>query len=470
MSRIVLCDDAKRPRTCVLVIGVGAYPHLKGGSGPRAARTYNLGQLSSPAVSAARFTDWLQDGFSNPRAPVGTIDVLISPLDPAAAPAQTPATSGEVQDAFKAWLTECNTHPDNIAWFYFCGHGVRKGDDLALLLSDFGRGANSWSGALDFNETWARMRSAPGARTQLFFIDACQDTPAELANEGTPEMLVPVGAPLAARGRNAVALYAVEPGQQAGGARAEVSHFTQVVLEALGGKGAEVLRDSWVVQAHTIGNAIFNLAARARGYDGTRAPYLMFERQHKDVVIQEYREEPPFEPLDDGRIPPGPESPSWTRPAAVATAAVAGPRPIYCYACPPDRAVLGTILDGLRLLVRERARVFTEDDILPGSMEEKEKEKALAQAEVGLIILSAAIQAPKYQPERDRLLRAHRERGLALLWVQATACFPAAMGFTMKPAYPTVLGRLSEGERYDAYHDIALAVQRAAFGEADPRD
>jgi hypothetical protein len=46
------------PATHALVIGVGAYPHLIGGTG-RTKYNDGMGQLTSPPISARLFASWL---------------------------------------------------------------------------------------------------------------------------------------------------------------------------------------------------------------------------------------------------------------------------------------------------------------------------------------------------------------------------------------------------------------------------
>jgi Caspase domain len=476
MAHIVKCNRT-RPRTCVLAIGVGEYPHLEGGSGERAKETYGLRQLTSPPVSAGRFTEWLLQHFSNRDAPLGTIDILTSPpvsiQDGTSSCQSTPATTEDVRKAFTAWFKECDSHQDNIAWLYFCGHGVRKSQELALLLRDFGRDANPWNDAIDFSEMWLRMQSVPKARTQLFFIDACQDTPAEIVRRGRLGGIVPIpSSALPASARNAVALYASEPGTRATGPEDQVSHFTSVLLNALGGRASEELADRWVVQAHTIGSSVCHLAATSPGYTGGRSPYILSEIKQPDVTVLEYDAKPSLDPMNPGQTKPGIEASTWQQPAAApAVAPLVAPSWIYCYACPEDRKWLRGILLMLRTSLREKSSIFTADEILqdkgihiipPGVHEEPMKDEALARSGVGFIILSLDILNPVYDHERERLLRAERERGLTLLWVKSTECPHEALGFTTKPIYPVPLDTLSKSKRTQAYLQIAVEIQRCS--------
>src|SRR5262245_8715716 len=72
-------DKSADARTHALVIGVGHYTHLEGGGGPVAANTLGLGQLSSPPYSAVRLANWFLDDFCNDDAPLGSLELLVSP-------------------------------------------------------------------------------------------------------------------------------------------------------------------------------------------------------------------------------------------------------------------------------------------------------------------------------------------------------------------------------------------------------
>ena len=77
--RFVVHDVAiAGPATHALVIGVGSYPHLLGGSGPRCADNEGLGQLKSPTASATVFANWLIEEFANASKPLASLAMLIS--------------------------------------------------------------------------------------------------------------------------------------------------------------------------------------------------------------------------------------------------------------------------------------------------------------------------------------------------------------------------------------------------------
>ena len=73
-----------------LVIGIGDYPHLLGGSGPLTPSHDGMQQLSSPPVSARAVADWLIADFRHPERVVGSVALLLS--ENPAAPYVNPVT------------------------------------------------------------------------------------------------------------------------------------------------------------------------------------------------------------------------------------------------------------------------------------------------------------------------------------------------------------------------------------------
>jgi hypothetical protein len=95
-----------------------------------------------------------------------------------------PATMDNVRIAFDRWHDRCDADPENVAVFYFCGHGI-EADTLALLMEDFGkRPKNPWTQAMGFSLTRLGMTLCQ-AKTQFYFIDACRSVPRSvLAEQG----------------------------------------------------------------------------------------------------------------------------------------------------------------------------------------------------------------------------------------------------------------------------------------------
>ena len=153
---LLVDDQSAQPGTHVLLIGVGDYPFLKGGSAP-AAKQFDLhmemGQLSSPPRSLGELATWFSDpqhGFNNPDRPLRSLELLCSAPQPfewtdsagakhAIARSQTPAVRQAVLD----WKARASRNPENLCVFYYCGHGLSFGESQnSLLLDDWGGDTN----------------------------------------------------------------------------------------------------------------------------------------------------------------------------------------------------------------------------------------------------------------------------------------------------------------------------------------
>jgi hypothetical protein len=172
--------ELNSPKTHVLIIGVGGYPHLPAGTQYREQTFFRgLGQLSSAAYSAAAFYRTIEaiDQRGEWIAPLGSVEVLISPvqgqeLDLDGFEAKNP-TRAAIADSYRTWKQRSEEHPDNIAIFYFSGHGIEK-DNQFLLAADFNPDPDvAKDGAFDIDRTISAFkRSRIG--TKLFLIDSCR--------------------------------------------------------------------------------------------------------------------------------------------------------------------------------------------------------------------------------------------------------------------------------------------------------
>jgi hypothetical protein len=184
-----------------LVIGIGGYEHLRGGTGrplPNLLQFGNLGQLTSPPRSALAVVAALQSPNLDWVVPLGTVDLLISPApeDPYPASDGAPleqATRGAIQAAFDRWWDRCNADADNVALFYVAGHGL-EGLHQIVLGSDFGQSEGQpWLQAFDVEDTRAAL-TANRAQTQVFLVDACREVTTsnvEVPNAPAPALRSP---------------------------------------------------------------------------------------------------------------------------------------------------------------------------------------------------------------------------------------------------------------------------------------
>ncbi|HEV2292272.1 MAG TPA: caspase family protein [Tepidisphaeraceae bacterium] len=259
------------PATHALVIGVGKYM----------PNTWQLPDLGSPPLSAEAFARWMLTEYRNPLAPLASMEVLWSP--PAApAPFARPgasqvqvdaATLTNVEQAIGRWFALCHQSVDNVAVFYFCGHGVKRGLDSWLLLEGFAGPAKlNLDDALKFTDFLLGMDKCL-ARKQIYFIDSCRDTPAAANNvqvnfgrtivtpdrSATPGVLRDVAGLVSAADRSAF------------GANNEVSRLTQALLIALRGAGWDDRTHpwtEWLVSTDTLVtyvNALLQYEEQVRG-------------------------------------------------------------------------------------------------------------------------------------------------------------------------------------------------------------
>jgi hypothetical protein len=205
-------------------------------------------------VSASALADWLLSQHDNPAAPVGSIELLLSPAtytpDAAAATklglaagSSVPvplATFDEINHAAERWLLRLQGNEENIAVFYFCGHGL-EASDRYLLAADFGSNPLDWTqGIINFSRTYTNTEGCR-ARTQCYLLDACRDRPVELQFQAARGS---VGNPLLGasdgpeRVRDAPIYHAAAPGQSAAGPANGKSYFCQALIECLNGMGA----------------------------------------------------------------------------------------------------------------------------------------------------------------------------------------------------------------------------------------
>lgn len=275
MALIFPDSRGNQPSTHVLIIGVGGYRHLQGGVDVRQQVMQHVGllhQLTSPPISAVAFAQHLLDSKDDLRASLGSIDLLISPSpdDPAPIPTHMqadPATMANIRAGYAAWRERCDRNEDNIAIFYFCGHGLEKTEQY-LLAEDFGADPlNPWLGAFAFDSTRLAFNGCR-ADTQCFFIDACRKitsamlqtrpnvTELEIVREDVPDCAFNLTMKAAARNETAL------------GPRRGVSYFTQALLKALQGAVASQGSTGWSIETGQISAHITDILRLIKASEG----------------------------------------------------------------------------------------------------------------------------------------------------------------------------------------------------------
>ena len=260
--------DQDGPKTHVLLIGVGGYQFLKGGSNAReqSPELQELGQLTSPMASIAALYKKVieydvQNVWSNK---LGSIEILLTP-PPGAAPVLPElnienASLANIRKAYFSWKQRCEQHEDNVALFYYCGHGFQKKHQL-LLADDFGEiPANPWLGAFDFDDTRDAFYSCK-AKTPVFLVDACRQVTIEMLEKDLT--VAPIDLPSLfnpAESKNHLTLKATASGQSAYGKKNEPTYFVQAVINGLDGLVArQDENDEWLIETSGLGTNIHTL-------------------------------------------------------------------------------------------------------------------------------------------------------------------------------------------------------------------
>lgn len=292
MTATILDRKLKGCATHALLIGVGHYAHLPGGSGKsKYAGNEGLGQLKSPPVSAREVAKWFLESFDSPTRPLSSLALLVSEKNPkplgftlnGKKKSATPdrADIAGVEKAIREWRKRGDTHEGNLLIFYFCGHGIAAGSELALLMEDFGAvAAAPLDGALNFRGTYRGMDECL-AREQVYFIDACRVGSPLLQNNNGAGTRTPVqwtGTVDIPSGklRLGPTFYSTLPDASAYAKPGEPSVFTQALLAGLDGAGSgNELGDGWKVRTSRLVEAIdylMGVVSEEFGVPGAQIP------------------------------------------------------------------------------------------------------------------------------------------------------------------------------------------------------
>jgi len=266
---------SNKPQTHALVIGVGGYRYLTGGAEPR-DQVFEavglLGQLTSPPRSALGFAQWLESTQDQWRAPLGSIELFVSPApgDPLPAGINVdPATIRKIQDGYNHWKQRCKANEDNIAVFFYSGHGVEKQEHY-LLAEDFGENPNNpWLGSFAFDST-RRAFHACKAKTQCFFVDACRKVTSGMLQHDLPKIPLDVeNMQESADCDFNLTLKAAAHNETAHGPKNKPSYFTQAILNAFKGAAASRRGSKWAIKTGEISaniNDILRMVKISEGY------------------------------------------------------------------------------------------------------------------------------------------------------------------------------------------------------------
>jgi hypothetical protein len=246
-----------------LVIGVGVYDHLGLGVAKPATVVSGLAPLSTTPLSAARIARWLESEYINPACPLGSIELLLSDPAPALPRADGKtvdierATMQNITDAFGRWYDRCKADHDNIAFFYFAGHGLSAVIGQFLLPGDFGNPdlPDDWANCIDFNGLQIGMRKCV-AQTQLFFVDACRDYNMNALLQTNPHGKALVSSSVQDQVLVSAAYLAASAGRHAYGKAGEETFFCKALIACLNGVAARKPGLEWRVDSASLSSAL----------------------------------------------------------------------------------------------------------------------------------------------------------------------------------------------------------------------
>lgn len=248
------------PGLHALIIGVGSYPNLS--TPPN--DTLGMRHLDGPARTALRLAEFLTsfDGTKGKLAvPLRSLRVLISPSPNEVVrnlklPDGLPrASDNSIREAARRWRNDAASSVENVALFYFAGHGIQRGPAEGVLLpEDVLEGypeSPILDRAFDVNNLYNGMAPRPGAggaapepmaQTQYYFFDACRAPLEALAKfaDAAPRKLFNVRAD-GVDERIAPRFFAAAPGD-VGYALPSGTTFGEDLLLCFGGAGADLVR------------------------------------------------------------------------------------------------------------------------------------------------------------------------------------------------------------------------------------
>jgi Caspase domain len=242
-----------------------------------------MSQLTGAALAAAQVSEWLERAKAQLPVPLRSQRVLLSPSpqelavrpDLGSHPA---ATMDAFREAVIAWQEECGSDRENLAIFYFAGHGVREANSVAVLLEEFAQDAgNPLSYGASVSDLFAAMAPTPErpdiARHQLWFIDSCQTVAPGSVGLGQyqPGQILPLGLP-GRDDRCAPIFYAALPGSAAYAIPGSGTVFGKALVECLeGAAGTQRGNSGWKVTPGSLSEALQMLMAEAAG--GTQSSW-----------------------------------------------------------------------------------------------------------------------------------------------------------------------------------------------------
>jgi len=268
---------AGKPGLHAFIVGMSDYPHLlepDPNNPDNSAPHFGLRKLASPALSACRIARALSLWSPTLTVRLATVRLLLaaSPEEHLADHSLAKGAGRPSWDNFAAaaarWREDVASHPDNIAVFYFGGHGAQQRvPNLVLLLEGFGDGVGGYlNHGVDAHRLMRGMVASKAhptmGRRQLFMFDACRFTPPAMVAQEV-EKVRDIWPPVDTDkdDRNCTVLYATAPGRLSYGIRGRTSLFARAFIRAINRQGAQEDRGIIGTNARTWSVCATSLAA-----------------------------------------------------------------------------------------------------------------------------------------------------------------------------------------------------------------
>ena len=309
MSLVLDHIDASVPQLHALIIGVGAYPALLPGSpnAPNVPPDFGaLEQLSSPPLVANALAHWLEDKYTNSHTALGSTDLLVSdptgPMQYRSAKGTTysvdPANLKNIVTQYDKWFARCDAHPENVAFLYWCGHGLIKNSLNLLLAEDCCSSPRPLDHAIDFTSSVGSMAFC-NAHNQILIADACQQV-SRTANSAPAHGNTTILYAKSQRGpstRNLVSFNAAVEGTPAFGRSGGLTLFSDVFLRALDELGGKKMSGGkWAVTFDGLLLGVKKLIDLANQVPGTPKQVSGGRWEGFDVLLHELKG-PPVVPV-----------------------------------------------------------------------------------------------------------------------------------------------------------------------------
>lgn len=256
--------ETGQARLHAFIIGVGDYHHLGLGVANPAVFLSGLAPLTTTPLAAKRLAQWLETHYQNPQCPLGSIELLLSPAETLKSGDGSPvaieeATMANIDAAFKRWYARCNAKRENIAFFYFSGHGISTISQF-LLPADFGNPGlpDDWDNCVDFTSMQVGMAKC-AAQTQIFFVDACRDAPIAALMQRHPHGKPLVTSSFQDKVDLSAAYFASSEGRQAYGRDGEETFFCKALIMCLDGVAARKAGPKWRIDAASLSSALVSV-------------------------------------------------------------------------------------------------------------------------------------------------------------------------------------------------------------------